>query len=116
MRRPAAQSRTTDTAAWATTSPFWARVVCRPVERLAPRSASMGSACAASHAGATPKSRPVSRDVAKAKALLTAGGYADGFEVTLDHYSRAPGSPIISIRIPTHRRSTPTPTIQTVQG
>ncbi|HKD74551.1 MAG TPA: ABC transporter substrate-binding protein, partial [Ktedonobacterales bacterium] len=34
--------------------------------------------------------RPFRRDVAKAQALLAAGGYADGFEVTLDHYSRAP--------------------------
>ena len=36
--------------------------------RLAPRSASAGSACEANHAGAVPKSAPVTSDKAKAKA------------------------------------------------
>ncbi|HME26715.1 MAG TPA: ABC transporter substrate-binding protein [Acetobacteraceae bacterium] len=34
--------------------------------------------------------RPFKKDVAKAKALLAAGGYPDGFEVTLDYYARSP--------------------------
>jgi peptide/nickel transport system substrate-binding protein len=33
---------------------------------------------------------PFKKDVAKAKALLAQAGYADGFSVTLDHFSKAP--------------------------
>jgi peptide/nickel transport system substrate-binding protein len=34
--------------------------------------------------------RPFKKDVAKAKALLAAGGYPDGFDVVLDYYSHSP--------------------------
>ena len=34
--------------------------------------------------------RPFKKDVAKAKALLAAAGYPDGFDVVLDYYSHAP--------------------------
>jgi len=34
--------------------------------------------------------RPFRKDVGKAKALLAAGGYPDGFDVVLDYYSRTP--------------------------
>jgi len=33
---------------------------------------------------------PFKKDVAKAKALLAEAGYADGFDITLDHYSAQP--------------------------
>jgi peptide/nickel transport system substrate-binding protein len=39
--------------------------------------------------GAIPD-RPFRKDVAKARALLAAGGYPAGFEVTLDYYSHSP--------------------------
>jgi len=38
--------------------------------------------------------RPFRKDVAKAKALLAAGGYPDGFKVVLDYYSHSPYSEI----------------------
>lgn len=34
--------------------------------------------------------RPFKKDVAKAKALLAAGGYPNGFDIVLDYYSRSP--------------------------
>src|SRR5262249_15054110 len=34
--------------------------------------------------------RPFKKDVAKAKALLAAGGYPDGVDVVLDYYSHSP--------------------------
>ena len=48
----------------------------RWVLRLAPRRASTGSACEANHAGAVPKSAPVTRDRAKAKASTARDGVA----------------------------------------
>jgi peptide/nickel transport system substrate-binding protein len=38
--------------------------------------------------------KPFQKNVAKAKALLAAGGYADGFSVTLDHVANSPYSDI----------------------
>ena len=38
--------------------------------------------------------RPFRKDVSKAKALLAAGGYPDGFKVVMDYYSRSPYSEI----------------------
>jgi peptide/nickel transport system substrate-binding protein len=37
---------------------------------------------------------PFQKNVAKAKALLAAGGYPDGFSVTLDHFAKSPYSDI----------------------
>ena len=34
--------------------------------------------------------RPFRKDVAKAKALMEAGGYPDGFEMVMDYYARSP--------------------------
>ena len=52
------------------------------VLRLAPRRASAGSACEANHAGAVPKSAPVTSDKAKAKAEHGQGGRCvDGDEL-----------------------------------
>jgi peptide/nickel transport system substrate-binding protein len=36
------------------------------------------------------RDRPFKKDVAKAKALLAAGGYPNGFDIVLDYYSRSP--------------------------
>src|SRR5579872_997355 len=60
VSNPAAQSRTNDNDACATTSDFCVHPRLRPVERLAPRRASAGSAVAVIQAGATPNTIPVS--------------------------------------------------------
>jgi peptide/nickel transport system substrate-binding protein len=38
--------------------------------------------------------KPFKKDVAKAKALLAAGGFPDGFSVTLDHFAKSPYSEV----------------------
>jgi peptide/nickel transport system substrate-binding protein len=43
---------------------------------------------------AAQKEGPFKRDVAKAKALMAAAGLADGFEISMDHYSAQPNSDI----------------------
>jgi peptide/nickel transport system substrate-binding protein len=41
--------------------------------------------------------RPFRKDVAKAKLLLAAGGYPDGFDVVLDYYARSPFAEIAAV-------------------
>src|ERR1700678_2021110 len=76
VSRPAPASRTTDRVAWKTTRIFCGNVERSWVLRLAPRRASTGSACEANHAGAVPKSAPVSRDNKNAKASTDKDGAA----------------------------------------
>ena len=66
VRSPAADSKTSERAAWNTTSVFLGIDPARAVERLLPRSASIGSTRVAIHAGAMPKTAPVSSEMASA--------------------------------------------------
>ena len=59
MSSPDAESKTSESAAWNTTSVFLGSEPARVVERPAPRSASIGSTRVAIHAGAMPKATPV---------------------------------------------------------
>ena len=63
---PDVDSKTSEKAAWRTTSTFRGSEPMRPVERFAPRRASIGSTRVAIHAGAIPKKSPVNSEVTKA--------------------------------------------------
>jgi hypothetical protein len=67
---------TSESAAWNTTSILRESDPVRAVERLVPRSASIGSTRVAIHAGAMPKATPVIKETAKAKSSTGIEGAA----------------------------------------
>src|SRR5260370_6621707 len=74
--RAAAESSTRDIAACAITRDFCAHERPPPTERLAPRSASTGSACEVTHAGAIPKIIPVRTEMPSVKSSTGKEGVA----------------------------------------
>ena len=66
MSSPDADNNTSESAAWNTTRVFLGSEPARAVERLLPRSASIGSTRVAIHAGAMPKAIPAINETPKA--------------------------------------------------
>ena len=67
VMRNAPARRTTDKATCRMTSAFCGREEWSTVDLFTPRKASAGCACDESHAGARPKTTPVSKEMRKAK-------------------------------------------------
>ena len=105
MSSPDADSKTSESAAWNITSVFLGSEPAPAVERLVPRSASIGSTRVAIHAGAMLNASPVNSDVINANSRI--GTEGDALMGTLANPAYEGNAKWRIKRVPTNAMPTP---------